>query len=109
MHVDIWGPGTDISNNSSVCHLLNAMFDLTQFVISVITTETHAEHLEKLFMENFLLSFGILAIFVIDTNSRFKSVFKDICVALVIIYWSIARGNHKGVIVERYHQFLNKT
>ena len=48
MHIDLWDPGTDLSKNSSGRHLLNAMCDLTQVIISTITTETHAEQ-EKSF------------------------------------------------------------
>ena len=47
MHVNLWYPGTALSENSTGRHLLNAMCDLTQFVISTIITETHAEHLVK--------------------------------------------------------------
>ena len=84
------------------------MCDLTQFVVSNITTETHAEHIAKILMENVVLSFGMAVILVVDTNSRFKRVFKDMCTALGIIYWPLARGNHKGTIVEKYNCFLIK-
>ena len=31
------------------------------------------------------------------------------CTALKINFWPLARGNHKGLLVERYHSYLNKT
>ena len=31
------------------------------------------------------------------------------CKALKIHLWTLARGDHKGLLVEKYHQFLNKT
>jgi len=31
------------------------------------------------------------------------------CQRLDFIFWPLARGNHKGDSVEKYHQFLNKT
>ena len=77
--------------------------------MSTITTQTHAEHFAKTFMENAILLFGMVAIFVVDADSQFKSVFKDMCAALGIIYWSLDRGNHKGISVEKYHRFLKKT
>ena len=88
---------------------MNAMCDLTQFFVSTVTTETHAEHPTKILMKNFILSFGIVAIPVVDTSSCFKSVFKGMCAALGIVYWNLSRGNHKGAIIEKYHFFLNKT
>ena len=108
MHVYLWAPVTYISNNSGGCHLLNAMYDLMQFVVSTITTDTHAEHLVKLFIKNVVLLFSMVVILAVDADSRFKSVFKYMCAALGIIYWPLARGNHKGTSVEKYHRFLKK-
>ena len=82
---------------------------LTQFFISNITTETHAENLAKHFMKNLVLLFSMVPILFVDSHSWFKSVFKDICAALGIIYWPLARGNHKGMSIEKYHRFLKKT
>ena len=31
------------------------------------------------------------------------------CSALGFLFWPLARGNHKGNSVEKYHKFLNKT
>ena len=85
------------------------MCDLTQFVFSAITTETQAEYLTTKFIENVVLSFGMVAIIDVDANSQFRSVFKDMCTALGIIYWSLVLGGHKGMSVEKCHHFLNKT
>ena len=84
------------------------MFDFTQFVISTITTETHAENLAKHLIKKFVLLFGMVAIIIVNANSWFKSVFKYICAALGIIYWHIARVNHKVTSVEKDPRFLKK-
>ena len=59
-------------------------------------------------MENVVLSFGMVAILDIDADSQFKNVFKYMCASLRIIYWTLARGNHKGTSIEKYHRFLKK-
>jgi len=46
---------------------------------------------------------------VVDADSKFLKEFKQMCKALGVIFWPLARGNHKGNIVEKYHPFLNKT
>ena len=109
MRVYIWDPGTALSNSSADFHLLNDMCDLTQFFVYTITTETHAEHIILFFMENVVLSFGMVVIIVVGADSRFKSFFKDMCTALGIVYLSLECGNHKGTRIEKYHQFLNRT
>ena len=86
MHVGLCDSGTSLPKNSTGCHLLKAMCYLTQFVVSTITTETHAEHLAKLFMENVVIKFGMVATLVVDSGSRFKILFNDMCAALGTIY-----------------------
>ena len=36
-------------------------------------------------------------------------MFNKICAALGIRFWSLSRGNHKSLSIERYHWFLKKT
>ena len=60
-------------------------------------------------MENFILLFIMVAIIVINTSIQFKNVFEDMWLTLGIIYWPLSNGNHKGMIVKKYHCFLNKT
>ena len=109
MHVNLWYPVTALSNNSAGRNILNAMWDLTQFVDSAIIMETNAEHLAKIFMDNSVILFGLVAILVVGTDRRFKSIFKDVCAVLVIIYCPLVSDNHKGMSVENHHRFLKKT
>ena len=60
-------------------------------------------------MEQVILTFGMVAVVVVDTDSRFRSTFEAMCKLLKLIFWPLSRGNHKGNSVERYHRFLNKT
>ena len=85
------------------------MCDLTQFIISSIAKSTTAESLATLFMEEVVLSFGMVAILVVDADSRFLGAFEAMCKILRITFWPLARGNHKGLGVEKFHRFLNKT
>ena len=85
------------------------MCDLTQFIVLTLIDNTTSGYFSQLFMENVALSFGIVVVIVIDTDSEFLSVFKDVCTILKIHFWLLARDNRKGDIIERYHQFLNKT
>jgi hypothetical protein len=44
LHCDLWSPGSTVSS-SGHNHLLSAMCDLTQFVVSVPVRTTHAHNL----------------------------------------------------------------
>ena len=88
---------------------MNCLCDMTQFVISIIAENPTASLLAKLFAEQVIFTFGMVAIIVVDTDSKFKKEFQLMCDILKITFWSIAKGNHKSLSVERYHRFLNKT
>ncbi len=107
MHVDIWHPGS-AQLQGKQGYLLNAMCDLTQFVVSIPTTDISAAQLSQLFTEQVLLTFGMCAVIVVDDGSTFKSEFESMCNILKLHLWPLARGNHKGNSVERYHRYLNK-
>ena len=108
MHVDLWMPGKLVNDHGETLQLMNCMCDLIQFVISILVNEAISETLAKLFMEQVVLSFGMVAVIVVDADSKFLGVFQAMCTALDIELWPLARGNHKGLLVEKYHRFLNQ-
>ena len=109
MHVDLWSPGgVVLDKQGNKGYLLNSMCDITQFAIASPTFTITAAHLATLFMEQVVLTFGMCAVVVIDDGSPFKKEFKEMCTILRIKYWVLARGNHKGLGVERFHRFVNK-
>ena len=108
MHLDIWSPGDVLKTHKDGGHLLSCTCDLTQFIVSCLTTTTKAEALAKLFMEDVVLTFGMVAIVVVDADSRFGGTFGAICKILKLTLWLLSRRNHKGNSVEHYHRFLNK-
>ena len=87
---------------------MNAMCDLTQFMISIIVSDAHSEPLGKLFMEQVVFSFGMVAVIVVDANNKFLGLFEKICNTLGLKLWDLSRSNHKGLSVKRYHRFLNR-
>ena len=60
-------------------------------------------------METVVLTFGIVVVVVVDTDSKLLGTFKAVCSTLKINFWPLARGNHKDNSVKQYHRFLNKT
>ena len=109
IHVNIWSPGHLVNTNKYTIQLMNLMCDLTQSVISSVVWNINVEILAKTFMEEFSLQFGMKAVIVVDADSKFRSVFEDTCKALKIHHWPLSQGNHKGLSVDKYHQFINKT
>ena len=88
---------------------MNVICNLTQFLISIIVSDAHSEPLGKLFMEQVVFSFGMVAVIVVNADSKFLGLFTEMCNTLGLKLWALSRSNHKGLSVERYHRFLNKT
>ena len=71
MHVDLCMPLKLVDDDGNTLQLMNCMCDLTQFVISILVNDTRSEIIGKLFMEHVVLSFGMVAVVVVDTDSKF--------------------------------------
>ena len=108
IHCDLWSPGATVDKEGNLS-VLNCMCDLTQFIVSSVIKETTAEALSIAFMENVVLKYGVCAVIVVDAGSNFRHIFEQMCDILDITFWPLARGNHHGLSVERYHRYLNKT
>ena len=47
------------------------------------------------------------AVIVVDAESKFISVFEDMCTALKMHLWPLAQGNQKLPSVDKCHKFIN--
>ena len=56
--------------------------------------------LAQALMEDVVLIFGMVDVVVVNVDSKLMHVFKEMCTALKIMFWPLARGNHKGNSVE---------
>ena len=111
IYIDICSPGclVDRDSASSTIQLMNSMCNLTKFVIYYAVRNINAEFLAKTFMEDIAMFFGMTDMVVVDSDSKFRSIFEEMCTALKIHYWPLAQVNHKGLLVKQYHRYLNKT
>ena len=107
LHVDLWAPG-EIANYRGETYLMNAMCDLTGFVLVNATNNITAHDLARLLVQEVLLKVGFCGLIVVDDGSTFKGLFQSVCSILNIDIHVAARGNHKAVGVEHFHRFLNK-
>ena len=86
MHLDIWSPGNVLHDHKEGGHLLNFMCDFTQFIVSCIITDTQAVAFIKIFMEQVVLNFGMVAVVVVDVDGRFRNTFEAMCKILKLIF-----------------------
>ena len=104
--VDLWAPG-DMENYRGRNHLINYVYDMTQFLVSIATYFITASHLVRLFMKGVLSKFGLCAMIVEDKDGKFMGTFLQMGKALGIRVHVAAACNHETVGVEPFHNFLN--
>jgi hypothetical protein len=107
LHCDLWSPSTTITASGD-SHLLSSMCDLTQFVVSVPTSDIHAHKLARILFQDILLKVGMCGLIVGDVGSTFFSVFSDACALLGIRLRAASCYNHKAVSIECFFRYLNK-
>jgi hypothetical protein len=108
LHLDAYVPGVTTSFHGQYTGLLTVVCDLTGFVVVVPFVKATASSFARLFCAEVLFKHGICSRVVIDDDSKFKGLFKDMCAALQLDYIVLAKGNHQGCRCERYHRFQNK-
>ena len=110
MHINIWSPGHLIDKNStrSTIQLMKSRCEHNQFVIYSVVRNINAEGPANKFMEDVALSFGTTSVVVVDADSKFRSILEEMCTALKIHFYPLAQGNHKGLLVEKYHRYFYK-
>ena len=67
MQVDLWMPGKLVDKLGNTHQLMNCMCDLTQFIL---IKDARAEILAKLFIEQVVFSFGMVAVIVVDADKK---------------------------------------
>ena len=100
------GHHTDENGNMA---LMNSMFDMSQFVVVLPVPDESSVTLASYFMQYILMKFGLCHLVVIDDGTPFKEAFIAMCQALNLNYDILAKRNHKGLSVEKFHRFLNKS
>ena len=81
---------------------------MTQFVVVVPIPDKTSATLAKYFMQYVFLKFGIYHILTLDDGCPFTDAFIAISKSLNINPDTLTKRNHKGLLVEKFHRFINK-
>jgi hypothetical protein len=106
VHADVYKPG-DTQSFDGPRSLMVVMDHMSTFVIveplpNELNSTTFAKALYKV-----LLQFGLAHTCVVDADSKFQAEFTETLKLLKIHRYPLARGNHNGMLVERFNRFLN--
>ena len=85
------------------------MCNMSQFVVVFPIPDEISVTLSSYFMQHMLVKFGLYHLVVIDNNTHLKGSFIAMCQTLNLNSDILAKRNYKGLTVEYFHRFLNKS
>ena len=108
MCMDIWHPGDTATVKHKVKHVLIATCIMTTFSICDMLNSITAKETTQSIIKRVFLVIGLPRMIIIDAGSEFAGLLKQVCDQLLIKYYTVSKGNHKAIIVERVNRYLNK-
>ena len=115
MCFDFWKPGdgTTIPSPTDgggppIKAMLTGMCIMTSFVATGEVFAVTAEESARVIMTRFFCVYGIPKLIILDQDSAFKDILVSTCDLLQVKHHTVTRGNHKAILCERFHRYLNK-
>ena len=115
MCFDFWKPGDDSTIPSPtdgggppIKAMLTGICVMTSFVATGEVFALTAEESARVIMTRFFCVYGMPKLIIIDQDSAFKDILISTCQLLQVNYHPVTKGNHKAILCERFHRYLNK-
>ena len=115
MCFDYWKPGDETTIPSPtdgggppIKAMLTGMCIMTSFVTTGEVFAITAEESARVIMTKFFCVYGIPKLIILDQDSAFKDILVSTCKLLQVKYHPVTKGNHKAILCERFHRYLNK-
>lgn len=109
---DIWSPGKIPSKGRSdrpPCKgVLTGIDVMTGFAGAGEIFREDSSEVSRVLVSRFATTFGLPKMVLVDDGSEFKSVVQRTCEVLMIPFHVVSKENHKAILCERFHRYLNK-
>ena len=113
--LDVWSPGkvppvkpTSASVSSAASAVLTCLCGMTAFAAGAPLASTTSEEAAKTAFQHFFVTRGLPRLIIIDQGSEFAGYLIAMCRLLAIEYYPVTKENHKAILNERFHRYLNK-
>ena len=112
--LDVWSPGkvppikSPSGSSTGPSAVLTSLCGMTAFAAGAPLVSTTSEEAAKTAFQHFFVTRGLPRLIIIDRGSEFAGYLISMCKLLAIEYYPVTRENHKAILNERFHRYLNK-
>ena len=110
--LDLWKPG-DMPSKLSKGRtrpkaLLTALDMMTAFAVTSEVYAVDSDEAARALVTSVFTVFGLPKLVIIDAGSEFFGTLRKVCELLLVPFHPVSKGNHKAILSERFHRYLNK-
>ncbi len=107
LSMDIWSPGKSNESHKDK-KLLTCVDYLTGYANGACIPSESSFHIAQAAFQHFFIPFGLPKMVMVDRGSTAAELIKSICDKLGIQCYVVSAENHRAILAERFHRFLNK-
>ena len=109
MCLDVWTPGKfSAANKWKAAKLLTGLCVMTGFAGAEPLQSETAEDAAYAAFKAFFVPRGLPKLIIIDAGGAFAGFLLRMCALLGIPHHTVAKENHRAILCERFHRYLNK-
>ena len=109
---DVWKPGDIPSRGKNKLPPAKAVLTgvevMAGFAGAAELFSLDSHEVARALVTRFFTVYGMPKLIIIDAGSEFAGMMIDVCAVLMVEFHAVSRGNHKAVLSERFHRYLNK-
>ena len=107
--LDVWHPGKAATiKKGSGTHVVTCIDAMTGFASATFVDALDSETMTKAAFTAFFIVHGLPRLVIIDSGSEFAGALITLCSSISIPHYTVSKGNHKAIMCERFHRYLNK-
>ena len=107
--MDVWHPGKAATiRKGNGTHVVTCIDTMTGFAAATFVDSLDSETMTKAAFTAFFITHGLPRLVVIDSGSEFAGALVILCQGIGLPHYTVSKGNHKAIICERFHKYLNK-
>ena len=107
--LDVWHPGKAAAvKKGNGTHVVTCIDAMTGFAAVTFVDALDSETMTRATFTAFFISHGLPKLVIIDSGSEFAGAVLTICQNIGLPTYTVSRGNHKAIICERFHKYMNK-